>query len=126
MTEKAGQALESPRLNPNQFLATVSLVFNIGSGNFRASQIRQRLLRNDHDGAADIWWQWRRSGSDRRILPGLVKPREIERDVKSLQKFASVHASIHNHFNLDCHLNRRKICKLNRSAALAEWRQLAA
>ena len=23
------------------------------------------------------------------------------RDVKTLQKFASVHASIHNHFNLD-------------------------
>jgi putative transposase len=48
------------------------------------------------------------------------------RDVKSLQKFASVHASIHNHFDLDRHLNRRDIFKQNRSAALAEWRQLAA
>jgi putative transposase len=48
------------------------------------------------------------------------------RDVKALQKFASVHASIHNHFNLDRHLNRREIFKGNRSAALAEWRQLAA
>ncbi len=31
------------------------------------------------------------------------------RDVKTLQKFAAVHASIHNHFNHDRHLNRRDI-----------------
>ena len=48
------------------------------------------------------------------------------RDVKTLQKLASVHASIHNHFNLDRHLNRRSVFKQNRSVALAEWRQLAA
>ena len=48
------------------------------------------------------------------------------RDIKTLQKFAAIHASIHNHFNLDRHLNRRDIFKQNRSAALAEWRQLAA
>jgi len=48
------------------------------------------------------------------------------RDMKTLQKFAAVHAPIHNHFNLDRHLNRRDIFKQNRSAALAEWRQLAA
>ena len=48
------------------------------------------------------------------------------RDIKTLQKFAAVHASIHNHFNLDRHLSRRDIFKQNRSAALAEWRQLAA
>ena len=44
----------------------------------------------------------------------------------NLQKFAAAHASIHNHFNHDRHLNRRDIFKQNRSAALAEWRQLAA
>jgi len=48
------------------------------------------------------------------------------RDMKSLQKFAAAHASIHNHFNKDRHLNRRDIFKQNRSVALAEWRQLAA
>ncbi len=47
------------------------------------------------------------------------------RDIKTLQKFASVHASIHNHFNHDRHLNRRDIFKRNRAAALAEWRQPA-
>jgi putative transposase len=46
--------------------------------------------------------------------------------VKTLQKFASVHASIHNHFNLERHLNRRKTVKENSTSALAKWRQLAA
>jgi putative transposase len=48
------------------------------------------------------------------------------RDVKTLQKFASVHASIHNYFNLERHLNCRDIFKQDRAATLAEWRQLAA
>jgi len=46
--------------------------------------------------------------------------------MKTLQKFASVHASTHNHFNLERHLNHRETFKENRTAALAEWRQLAA
>ena len=44
----------------------------------------------------------------------------------TLQKFASTHASIHNHFNQDRHLNRRDIFKQNRATALSEWRQLCA
>ena len=48
------------------------------------------------------------------------------RHVKTLQKFASIHASIHNHFNLERHLTRRETFKENRTAALAEWRQLSA
>ena len=47
------------------------------------------------------------------------------RDIKTLQKFASAHASLHNHFNQDRHLNRRNIFKENRATALAEWRELA-
>jgi len=48
------------------------------------------------------------------------------RSTKSLQKFVSVHASIHNHFNKDRHLESRENFKTYRSAALAEWRQLTA
>ena len=48
------------------------------------------------------------------------------RSAKSLQKFASIHASVHNHFNLGRHLVARKIFKLNRIFALAEWRRIAA
>jgi putative transposase len=47
------------------------------------------------------------------------------RSVKSLQKFASIHSSVHNHFNQERHLYSRENFKLNRSTALAEWRQLA-
>ena len=46
--------------------------------------------------------------------------------LKILQKFTAVHASIHNHFNHERHLNRRDIFKQARTAALAEWHQLAA
>ena len=48
------------------------------------------------------------------------------RDIKTVQKFAAAHASVHNHFNQERHLYNRENFKLNRSAALAEWRQLAA
>ena len=48
------------------------------------------------------------------------------RHIKTPQKFAAVHSSIHNHFNLDRHLNSHFVYKQNRSAALAEWRQLVA
>jgi len=42
------------------------------------------------------------------------------RDIKTQQKFASAHASFHNHFNKDRHLNRCDVFKKNRAAALAE------
>ena len=48
------------------------------------------------------------------------------RRMKSLQKFASVHASLHNHFNSERHLVDRQTYKLRRSVALAEWQSLAA
>jgi putative transposase len=46
------------------------------------------------------------------------------RSMGSLQKFSAVHASVHNHFNLERHLYSRANFKLNRDAALSEWRQL--
>ena len=46
------------------------------------------------------------------------------RSMRSLQKFAAVQSSIHNHFNLERHFYRRQEFKENRSAALAEWRRL--
>jgi len=48
------------------------------------------------------------------------------RQMKSLQKFASVHASLHNHFAQDRHLVDRTTFKDRRSAAMAEWQMLAA
>ena len=39
------------------------------------------------------------------------------RDTKTLQKFASAHASIHNHFSHERHLNRRDTYKQHRSCS---------
>lgn len=46
------------------------------------------------------------------------------RRMKSLQKFASVHANVHNHFSQERHLVDRQTYKTRRSAALAEWQIL--
>ncbi|WP_209427382.1 DDE-type integrase/transposase/recombinase, partial [Pararhodobacter sp. SW119] len=48
------------------------------------------------------------------------------RRMRTLQTFAAVHSSVHNHFNQERHLYSRDNFKLNRAAALAEWRQLGA
>ena len=48
------------------------------------------------------------------------------RRTRTLQKFASVHASVHNHFNQERALYSRQNFKLNRAAALTEWRGLFA
>ena len=46
------------------------------------------------------------------------------RRMACLQKFASVHANVHNHFNSERHLVDRTTYKTRRSAALAEWQSL--
>jgi putative transposase len=47
------------------------------------------------------------------------------RSLKTLQKFSSVHAQVHNLFNQERHLVTRQVYKQRRSIALAEWRALA-
>jgi len=56
----------------------------------------------------------------RRREPAMLRFRRM----RSLQKFASVHASVSNHFNADRSLSSRAIFKQNRAVALAEWRGL--
>jgi len=48
------------------------------------------------------------------------------RQMWTLQKFSSVHAAFHNHFNQDRHLISRDDFKDRRLAAFAEWQTLAA
>ena len=47
------------------------------------------------------------------------------RQMKALQKLASGHANLHNHFSLERHLVDRKTFKERRFAALAEWQSVA-
>jgi len=46
------------------------------------------------------------------------------RRMKTLQKFVSVHASLHNHFYAERHLVDRQTYRERHSAALAEWQAL--
>ncbi len=46
------------------------------------------------------------------------------RQMQSLQKFAALHGSFHNHFNQERTLISRQIFKDRRAAALNEWRQV--
>jgi len=46
------------------------------------------------------------------------------RRMKTLQKFSSVHAQVHNHFSQERHIVSRKIYRERRSAALAEWQSV--
>ncbi len=47
------------------------------------------------------------------------------RRMRTLQKFVAVHSSAYNHFNLRRHLCSRDHFKIQRAAAIAQWRQIA-
>lgn len=70
--------------------------------------------------------RWLNSRIENSHLPFRRRERAMLRfrQMKSLQKFASVHASLHNHFNQERHLVDRQTYKERRSAALAEWQNL--
>ena len=72
--------------------------------------------------------RWLNNRAENSHLPFRRRERAMIRfrRMKTLQKFSSVHASVHNHFSQDRHLVSRKIYRERRSAALAEWRSLAA
>ena len=91
----------------------------------RSYRAAMNVIRNAADQECGRWLNNRAENSHqpfRRREGAMAK----FRDIKTLQKFASVHASVHNHFNLERHLSRRHIFKKNRAAAMAEWHQLAA
>ncbi len=48
------------------------------------------------------------------------------RRMRSLQNFVTVRALVHYHFNQERSLYSRKKFKLNRAAALTEWRDIGA
>ena len=66
-------------LTENQFGALVSFTYNVGSGNLKASTLRQKLNRGDVEGALREFPKWRRAGG--KILLGLVRRREAEKQL---------------------------------------------
>jgi putative transposase len=91
----------------------------------RSYRAAMKVIGNSHIQECGRWHNNRAENSHQPFRRG-ERAMSKFRDVKTLQKFASVHASIHNHFNLERHLINRETFKENRAAALAEWRQLAA
>ena len=71
--------------------------------------------------------RWDNNRAENSHLPFRRRERAMLRfrQMKTLQKFASVHANVHNHFNLERHIVDRQTFKERRSAALAEWQSLA-
>jgi len=72
--------------------------------------------------------RWLNNRGENSHLPFRRRERAMQRfrRMRSLQKFASVHASVTNHFNIERSLSSRSLFKLNRAAALTEWRGLCA
>jgi putative transposase len=70
--------------------------------------------------------RWLNNRAENSRLPFRRRERAMLRfrQMRSLQKFAVVHASVSNHFNQERSLYSRQNFKLNRAAALAEWRLL--
>ncbi len=70
--------------------------------------------------------RWKNNRAENSHLPFRRRERAMLRfrRMRSLQKFVAIHSPVHNHFNQERHLYSRKNFKLNRTAALSEWRQL--
>ncbi|KUJ78781.1 transposase [Ruegeria marisrubri] len=72
--------------------------------------------------------RWLNNRAENSHLPFRRRERAMLRfrRMRSLQKFAAVHASVYNLFNSERSLSSRSHFKLNRAAALTEWRGLCA
>ena len=67
--------------------------------------------------------RWLNNRPENSHLPFRRRERALERfrRMKTLQKFAAVHGTVHNHFNQERHLISRDLYRKRRSDALAEW-----
>jgi putative transposase len=72
--------------------------------------------------------RWKNNRAGNSHLPFRRRERTVLRfrRRKTLQKFVSVHASVHNQLNHERHLVDRQTYKTRRAVALAEWQSLTA
>jgi GH24 family phage-related lysozyme (muramidase) len=61
------------------FDALVSFAFNVGLGNLQRSSLRMKFNRGELEEAAEQFMKWTKAGG--RVLPGLVKRRQDERQL---------------------------------------------
>lgn len=77
--EQQVQEVVTAFLSDQQLGALTSFVFNLGIGQLKVSTLLKKLNQNDYKGAAEEFRKWIYSKG--KILPGLVKRREMERMV---------------------------------------------
>ena len=72
-------------LNSNQEAALISLVYNIGEGNFKVSSVYRMLAATDNGDTLPLqqmkacWLSWNKAGG--KVQPGLVRRRQAEWDL---------------------------------------------
>jgi lysozyme len=76
--EKAIARLVKAPLDQSQFDALVSLVFNIGEGNFAKSTLLKKINAHDYLGASGEFVRWNRAAG--KPMLGLTRRRAAERD----------------------------------------------
>lgn len=77
VAERAIKRLVKVQLTQGQFDALVSFTFNLGAGNLQSSTLLKKLNASDYAGAAEQFLVWNKAAG--KVLPGLVKRRERER-----------------------------------------------
>lgn len=77
--EKAVNKLVQTTINQNQFDALVSFTYNLGEGNLKSSTLLKKVNSNNFAEAAQEFLKWNKAGG--KVLPGLVKRREAEKEL---------------------------------------------
>ena len=128
-----GEVLESFVTKTRDRKAALKFLRKILKRHGRGEVFVTDLLRSYHAamkelGVADRQetGRWLNNRAENSHLPFRRRERAMQRfrRIRSLQMFASVHASVTNHFNHERSLSSRNLFKQNRAAALDEWRQL--
>ena len=72
--------------------------------------------------------RWLNNRAENSHLPLRRRERAMARfrRIHSLQKFASIHSTVYNHFNLERQFYTRENFKMNRTETLDEWRVVGA
>jgi putative transposase len=130
-----GEVLESFVTTTRDKAAALKFIKKMMKRHGRARAIVTDRLRSygaalKEIGVADLQVTGRRlnNRAENSHLPFRRRERAMERfrRMKTLQKFSSVHAQVHDLFNQEPHLVSREIYKQRRSAALAAWRSVMA
>ena len=81
------QRLVTSDINRNQLGALVSFAFNLGLGNLRHSTLLKLVNAGDFVGAANQFPRWNKAAG--KVLPGLVRRREAEKQLFLKEEDAS-------------------------------------